>query len=225
MLTIHDRRKKKEGLKCHRRSLQGTRMIFRCWQNSKVRSVEDLVFRKFPYVYPYCRQVPHNEGQCKIVIGTSASVDHASLALVRSQNAPKQPNGLDEWQKMFQEIYPRSADERGRSTVGLLKELGELAEAIRVFEKYPKYFVGEAADIFSYLMGIANEHQLRLRQEDKEFSFEQEFLKRYPGLCPQCGFGVCACPPILVRQSAGWRRSFSDTWADEALFVSEPVAF
>jgi hypothetical protein len=60
--------------------------------------------------------------------------------------------GLNEWQLMFQEIYPRESDDRWRSTIGLFEELGELAEAIRVFDKYPMYFLGEAADIFSYLM-------------------------------------------------------------------------
>jgi len=56
--------------------------------------------------------------------------------------------------------YPREADDRARSTIGLFEELGEIAEAIRVFEKYPMYFLGEAADIFSYLMGIVILHPL-----------------------------------------------------------------
>jgi hypothetical protein len=66
------------------------------------------------------------------------------------------------------------------------------------------YFLGEAADIFSYLMGIANEHSLRLKQEHgQNFSFMEtliigssklpmvrralhhaELIKKYP--CAQC---------------------------------------
>ena len=96
---------------------------------------------------------------------------------------------------MFQRIYPRSIRDRGRSTVGLLEELGELAEAIRIFGMPPNYFLGEAADTFSYLMGIANEHSLRMSQDTgTEFSFESEFLKRFPGLCTQCGSKVSSCP-------------------------------
>jgi hypothetical protein len=108
-------------------------------------------------------------------MGTSESVNHPDLALVRQRHSIRNPAGLDDWQQMFQQIYPRSADERGRSTVGLLEELGELAEATRVFGKYPRYFVGKAANIFSYLMAIANQHQLRLLQEEKNFSFESLF--------------------------------------------------
>ena len=108
-------------------------------------------------------------------MGTSESVNHPDLALVRQRHSIRNPAGLDDWQQMFQQIYPRSADERGRSTVGLLEELGELAEATRVFGEYPRYFVGKAANIFSYLMAIANQHQLRLLQEEKNFSFESLF--------------------------------------------------
>lgn len=79
----------------------------------------------------------------------------------------------------------------------MLEELGELAEAVRVFDRYPKYFAGEAADVFSYLMGLANEYALRLQRDtDRVFSFEDEFIQRYPGLCVQCGYEVCVCPLI-----------------------------
>src|SRR5215467_16156853 len=93
-------------------------------------------------------------------------------------------------------IYPRNIEEKpSQSTVGLMEELGELSEAIRVFDRYPKYFAGEAADVFSYLMGIANEHAMRERRDhDREFSFETEFLQRYPGLCTECGYVICMCP-------------------------------
>jgi hypothetical protein len=78
-----------------------------------------------------------------------------------------------------------------------MEELGELAEAIRVFDEFPEYFAGEAADVFSYLMGAANEHALRTAREEKpEFSFEAEYIRRYPGLCLACGYPVCRCPNI-----------------------------
>jgi nucleoside phosphorylase/NTP pyrophosphatase (non-canonical NTP hydrolase) len=100
---------------------------------------------------------------------------------------------------MFNDIYERDTvtANTGRSTLGLLEELGELAEAVRVFEKHPKYFAGEAADVFSYLMGFANEYQLRLQIDNQPaFDFERAFLLRYPGLCMQCGYPVCICPSI-----------------------------
>jgi len=46
-------------------------------------------------------------------------------------------------------------------------------------------------------MGVANEHAIRLAQDkDETFSFQDEFLRRYPGLCTQCGFSVCVCPSV-----------------------------
>jgi hypothetical protein len=78
-----------------------------------------------------------------------------------------------------------------------MEELGELAEAVRVFDRYPKYFAGEAADVFSYLMGMVNEYTLSAQQEsDAAFSLEDELIKRYPGLCVQCGHVVCICPLV-----------------------------
>jgi len=106
---------------------------------------------------------------------------------------------LNEWQQMFDRIYPRDVAHlgTGRSTLGLLEELGELAEAVRVFDRHPKYFAGEAADVFSYIMGIANEHRLKQQLDGTaEFDFESEFLHRYPGICLQCGHELCICPSV-----------------------------
>jgi hypothetical protein len=97
---------------------------------------------------------------------------------------------------MFNAIYPRSLNSTGFSTIALLEELGELAEAVRVFDRYPHYFYGEAADVFSYLMGLANEYTLRCSEREETFDYELEFLARYPGLCIACGARVCICPTV-----------------------------
>ncbi len=92
------------------------------------------------------------------------------------------------------DIYPRSLNATSFSLIALFEELGELAEAIRVFDRYPYYFYGEAADVFSYIMGIANE--FKLKPTGIDFDFESEYLSRYPGLCINCGYHKCACPPV-----------------------------
>jgi NTP pyrophosphatase (non-canonical NTP hydrolase) len=196
MLTIHDRNKKRENITVSDALCKAMGWYFPLMAKMKIRSIEEIVYRKFPYACPYCRKTPHDDAICKQVRGTERTVNHSDLRNLYELNQQKMPVGLDDWQKMFQEIYPRSTEDRGRSTIGLLEELGEISEAIRVFEKHPKYFVGEAADTFSYLMGIANEHTIREAKEDREFSFEREFLRRYPGLCPQCGSRVCICPAV-----------------------------
>lgn len=197
MLTIHDRKKKREGVTVTDALCKALGWYFPLLAKLKIRSVEELVFRKFPNCCPYCRLAPHQDAVCKTVRGTSPTLNHAEVERLYQENWPTRPKGLNEWQQMFQAIYPRATTDQGRSTVGLLEELGELAEAVRVFDPHPKYFLGEAADTFSYLMGIANEHSIRMAQENDEvFSFEEEFLKRFPGLCTQCGSKICVCPAI-----------------------------
>lgn len=196
MLTIHDRSKKREGLDVADALCKALGWYFPLLAKMGVQSVEEIVFRKFPRVCPYCRKSPHDEVNCKLVKGTDTTVNHAEVNRYFDKNWDNRPTSLNEWQDMFQEIYPRRVDERGRSVIGLFEEVGELAEAVRVFEAHPKYFLGEAADTFSYLMGIANEHKLRAAQTDLPFSFEEEFVSRYPGLCLQCGSKLCVCPAI-----------------------------
>jgi len=199
MLTVHSRNKKREGLTFVDALCKALGWYFPLMAKFKVTSVEELVFRKYPAVCPYCRLNPHRDLACKTTRGTNKTVDHGALRQARSTNASAVPETLNEWQHMFGSIYPRSMDDArsGRSTIGLFEELGELAEAVRVFDRYPKYFAGEAADVFSYLMGLANEYELLAQQEsDGTFSLEDELIMRFPGLCVQCGHVVCVCPLV-----------------------------
>lgn len=218
MLTALDRRKKKEAFDFIDALCKALGWYFPLLAKLKVRSAEELIFRKFPYACPYCRRAPHEDRVCKTVKGTESTVDHDALRRVYEANESKRPRTLDQWQLMFQAIYPRSTSDAARSTLGLFEELGELAEAVRVFERFPKYFAGEAADIFSYLMGLANEYALRLEQETGEsFNLHDEFLKRFPGLCLACGHRVCACPSI-PKATVGRMAKELDIGATENLF-------
>jgi len=220
MLTIHDRRKRREQFDMADALCKALGWYFPLLAKLRVRSVESLVFRKFPGVCPYCREAPHNEAKCKLVKGTESTVNHSQVEEIYDRDWIKRPTGLNDWQSMFNRIYPRSLNESGRSTIGLMEELGELAEAVRVFDVHPHYFLGEAADTFSYIMGIANEHQVREAHEDRSFSFEREFLSRYPGLCTQCGSKVCICPAIPAA-TIGRMAKELDIRNDETLFVSD----
>jgi len=223
MLTSHDRQKKREEVSAEDALCKSLAWYFPLLAKFRVKSVEELVYRKFPYACPYCRLAPHSDERCKTVRGTKKTVDHDSLRKMYSTNAAQRPASLDEWQKMFRIIYPRNTnDTPGRSAMGLMEELGELAEAVRVFDRYPKYFAGEAADVFSYLMGFANEHALRLwrakrEDDDTEFSLEKEFLKRYPGICVQCGYSVCVCP-YVPDSTVGRLAKELDLFKDDDLF-------
>lgn len=199
MLTRQDRNKPTGEVDSTDALCKALGWFFPLMAKFRVASVEELVFRKYPFACPYCRRTPHNDIVCKNVVGTQrAEMEHEQLKSLRATNQVRRPVGLNQWQSMFQDIYPRGVnDQKGRSTLGLMEELGELAEAIRVFDEYPEYLAGEAADVFSYLMGVANEHTLRTAREQRpEFSFESEYIRRYPGLCLACGYPVCRCPNI-----------------------------
>ncbi len=225
MLTLHDRDKPREGLSVDDALCKALGWYFPLLAKFRVRSVEELIFRKFPYACPYCRRLPHKDEECKRVEGpTPRVVDHAAMREEYIRNLGRQPRGLDEWQSMFQAIYPRSLKDRDFSVSGLFEELGELAEAIRVFDRFPKYFAGEAADVFSYIMGIANEHRLRERAGKRDFSFEAEFIRRYPGLCVQCGNRVCVCPAV-PEATVGRLSKELDLSPSDGLFQLEPEKF
>lgn len=198
-LTTQARQKRREPLDFPGALCKALGWYFPLLAKLNVRSVEELVFRKFPGVCPYCRTAPHDEMKCKLVKGTDDTVDHAALREKYRENNARRPVTLDDWREMFATIYPRQLSDvtSGRSAIGLFEELGELAEAVRVFQRFPKYLAGEAADVFSYLMALATEYSLQEEMAGREkFSLHHEYLKRYPGICKQCGYHVCICPPL-----------------------------
>lgn len=196
MLTALARKKKREDISFEDSLCKALGWFFPLMAKCGVRSVEKIIFRKFPYVCPYCRKCPHQDMDCKNVKGTASTVDHPSLRKKETENIEHMPKGLNDWQRMFQDIYARDPD-HDRSAIGLMEELGELAEALRVFERHPRFLAGEAADTFSYIMGLANEYSIRKQVETEQaFDFEKEYLSRYPGLCLACGNPICTCPSV-----------------------------
>jgi NTP pyrophosphatase (non-canonical NTP hydrolase) len=224
MLTIPDRKKKRENVDVADALCKALGWYFPLLAKLGIQSVEALVFRKFPSVCPYCRKAPHEDMICKQVRGTTPTGNHSEVVAHFKRSWPTRPRALDDWQKMFNNIYPRQVGDVGRSSLGLLEELGELAEAIRVFDAHPQYFLGEAADTFSYIMGLANEHEIRETQEERNFSFEREFLSRYPGLCTQCGSRICVCPAIPAATIGRMAKELK-IGAEEQLFVANFAEF
>ncbi|SEE67770.1 CHAT domain-containing protein [Rhizobiales bacterium GAS188] len=224
MLTVHERGKRKEGFGLTDALCKALGWYFPLLAKMRVASVEDLVFRKYPLVCPYCREAPHNDLVCKQVRGTEATLNHNAVRAAARENWQRRPAGLDEWRNMFQRIYPRNLQDGSRSIIALLEELGELGEAVRVFDIHPEYFLGEAADTFSYLMAIATEHMLREVRDGNTFSLEQEYIARYPGLCRQCGSRVCICPAI-PSATIGRMAKELRIGPDEQPFAQDPRDF
>lgn len=216
-LSVYDRGKTRDQISRIDAICKALAWYFPLLAKFGISSVERLVFRKFPDACPYCLKKPHDDLVCKTIKGTAATLRKKEVMEKFERDFPKRPSTLDEWMGMFYQIYPRNTTDYARNTLGLFEEIGELGEAIRVYEEYPKFFAGEAADVFSYLMGFANQIRMDELKADREFSLEAEFLARYPGLCTQCGHSICVCP-FVPEATVGRMAKEADIPANDQLF-------
>jgi hypothetical protein len=156
----------------------------------RVASVEDMVWAKFPRKCPYCQSRPHLK-TCKSM-GESPRWDE----LRGNDGNASRPKNLNEWQTMFREIYPDTIElPAGMVYASLTEELGELAEAVRVFDIVPGLFLDEAPDVFAWIMQLQNAID---RESDSPSSeLQTRFCKAFPDLCTYCAAETCQCPAIL----------------------------
>lgn len=165
-----------------------------------IRSVEDMLWQKFPYACSYCHLKPHSDDHCKHKKLESKGPDWERLTQLGQDNFNRRPRILAEWQKMFAEIYPVNQLEGYPATIGrFTEELGELAEALRVAPVAPGYFLSEAADVFAWLMHLQNLIHLKqgLHYSERGKELIAAFEEAYPGKCKDCSNPICTCPPIL----------------------------
>lgn len=167
-----------------------------------VRSVAEMLWAKFPGVCPYCHQCPHDTFECTIRKQRAQGLDWSALERIGLEKKRERPSALAEWQRMFCEIYPvQMTEPYGETFARFAEELGELAEAIRVFRESPQYFLNEAADVFAWLMHIQNLIDLNRRTSRVNVgtALAGEFCKTYPDLCVDCWKSPCRCDPVLPR--------------------------
>lgn len=164
-----------------------------------VRSVEAMLWDKFPRLCPYCQRLKHDQEECAEKKAASPSPPWEILATLGEK--AERPTTLGAWQRMFNDIYPvNQGDQYGPAFARLYEELAELAEAVRVFPSVPGYFLTEAADVFAWLMKVQNliDERAGRRRERRGVAIEESFAKAYPDACNDCGRLVCSCPPILA---------------------------
>jgi NTP pyrophosphatase (non-canonical NTP hydrolase) len=164
-----------------------------------VRSVEGMVWAKFPQTCPYCLTPRHDPNVCR---RPDQRIEVNWKELRERGKGKKKPESLTDWMLMFQHIYPRDdSTSSEKSFSRLAEELGELSEAIRVLPINRGYFITEASDVFAWLMGIAN--QMRVDKWPpgstgwSEGFVEKAMEKEYPDGCKHCKSKLCKCPAIL----------------------------
>lgn len=165
-----------------------------------IKSVEAMLWDKFPGVCPYCQRSTHRQDVCNQAKANTAGPNWPQLAQLAEKQEP--PKRLRDWQRMYDEIYPTVQTEAyGQNFARLSEELGELAEAVRVFRTAPGYLLSEAADVFAWLMRIQNviDTKRGVSTDQRGMSIEKIMSEQYPDGCSDCGQEVCNCRPILEK--------------------------
>jgi hypothetical protein len=120
-----------------------------------VKSVEAMVWRKYPYACPYCLRPPHDAATCGAASPGKDRVDWRQLEAVGEANRARYPRALERWAEMTWAIHPPNlAEDRRRVPLRLAEELSELIEAVRARGNTQRHFSSEAPDVFVWLMRL-----------------------------------------------------------------------
>lgn len=165
-------------------------------------NLSKALWKKFPGVCPYCLS-----SSCKCTQGKKNLVVNASeLERLAIENMRNKPVSLYDWQTMFSKIYPRNAEGYDQKIIfaHLIEELGEASEAFRIRYYVPTALESELADIFTWIIGMANfvnSHAIEGSvKEYSNYNFAEQVFQMYKGVCPNCKSIPCICVTNTSRQ-------------------------
>jgi len=120
---------------------------------------EKQIWQRFPYLCSYCGSCPCS---CK-----EKHIDKRQGVLADEN---KRPKTLEEFQAMFEKIYPAESRTLEHAGVHLAEEAGEFSEALLTFrgghkDEDFKNLEMEAADFFSCIMSVFNSCGMNLAKE------------------------------------------------------------
>lgn len=163
--------------------------------NKSKYSISRLIWNKFPNICPYC-----NNDSCKCGMRKSL-FNYEELMKTAENKKDQMPKSLDDWQALFQKLYPRNNEyDMGKNVHHLFEELAELSEVHRL------YFTGqgkeivdmELADVFSWIIGFAN--YFDQSPQDSKYSIANALKEQFSNGCPDCDnirkdkdIPVCCC--------------------------------
>lgn len=142
-------------------------------------NIEDKIRTRFPYQCSYCASCPCICKEKKI----------KKRIKVRSNNNKLNLKNINDFQEMFEKIYPSKSRTIEQAGIHLAEESGELLEAVMSFlgkhEKNDLIKVGEEfADFFSCSMAVMNSLKINLAKE---------LTDNYYNNCHVCHKMPCQC--------------------------------
>ena len=140
--------------------------------------LEEKTWVRFPYLCSYCGNCPCLCKKIKVQKRKTVKIDNKL-----------KPKTLEDFQRMFQKIYPQESRTLEHAGIHLAEEMGELSEAFHVFQNNHSdasfnQVVLESADFFSCVMGVANSSKINLTKELAIF---------FKGGCHVCHHTPCTC--------------------------------
>lgn len=140
--------------------------------------LENEIWQRFPYVCSYCGSCPCSCKEKRIEKRQRVSIDET-----------KRVKKLEEFQNMFNQIYPPERRTLEDAGIHLAEELGEFAEAILTYrgghkeEDFRKIEL-EAADLSSCFIGVFNSLDINITKElAVMFSHNCHVCKNMPCTC------------------------------------------
>lgn len=140
--------------------------------------LENEIWKKFPYICSYCGACPCDCKEKKIKTKQPLNIDEL-----------KKPNTLEDFQKMFERIYPPSSRSMDHAGVHLAEEIGEFSEAMLAYrggfkEELFNEILTESADLFSCVAGVFNSLDVNIAKELSEM---------FGNSCHACKKAPCEC--------------------------------
>ena len=140
--------------------------------------IENQVWKRFPYLCSYC-------GSCPCSCKEKNIKERKNVPI----NESKRPRTLEEFQDMFEKIYPAERRNIEHAGVHLAEEAGEFSEALMTYrgghrDEDFKNLELEAADFFSCIMSIFNSLGI---------SVAKEISIMFSNNCHVCKNAPCTC--------------------------------
>jgi NTP pyrophosphatase (non-canonical NTP hydrolase) len=148
-------------------------------------NMEENIWNRFPYLCSYCGTSPCSCKAEKVI----------SRRTVVSNNHLK-PRTIEDYQVMFQNIYPKESRTPTDVAIHLAEETGELSEAFQIYMSNREddeldNIHKEAADFYSCIMGIFNSFDINCAEE-LSLMFEHN--------CHVCKNAPCTCGFKFVKE-------------------------